>query len=118
MGKRDSRIVQQSIEQRTRIMPTGFLEHANITVSDPDRSSALLQQLCRSERTHATIQSSLLPGFTWTLSGWLRVLSLARRRRSTGSNVPAALQSDAGRVIEMSRGYFDLSPTVFTASTR
>lgn len=27
-------------------MPTGFLEHANITVSDPDRSSALLQQLC------------------------------------------------------------------------
>ncbi len=27
-------------------MPNGFLEHANITVSDPDRSSALLQQLC------------------------------------------------------------------------
>ena len=27
-------------------MPSGFLEHANITVSDPDRSSALLQQLC------------------------------------------------------------------------
>ena len=27
-------------------MPTGFLEHANITVSDPDRSSALLQKLC------------------------------------------------------------------------
>jgi catechol 2,3-dioxygenase-like lactoylglutathione lyase family enzyme len=27
-------------------MPTGFLEHANITVSDPERSSALLQQLC------------------------------------------------------------------------
>ena len=27
-------------------MPQGFLEHANITVSDPDRSSALLQQLC------------------------------------------------------------------------
>jgi catechol 2,3-dioxygenase-like lactoylglutathione lyase family enzyme len=27
-------------------MPTGFLEHANITVSDPQRSSALLQQLC------------------------------------------------------------------------
>lgn len=27
-------------------MPTGFLEHANITVSDPDRSSALLQRLC------------------------------------------------------------------------
>jgi len=27
-------------------MPKGFLEHANITVSDPDRSSALLQELC------------------------------------------------------------------------
>lgn len=27
-------------------MPKGFLEHANITVSDPDRSSALLQDLC------------------------------------------------------------------------
>jgi len=27
-------------------MLTGFLEHANITVSDPDRSSALLQKLC------------------------------------------------------------------------
>jgi catechol 2,3-dioxygenase-like lactoylglutathione lyase family enzyme len=27
-------------------MPNGFLEHANITVSDPDRSSALLQKLC------------------------------------------------------------------------
>jgi lactoylglutathione lyase len=27
-------------------MPTGFLEHANITVSDPERSSALLQDLC------------------------------------------------------------------------
>lgn len=27
-------------------MPTGFLEHANITVSDPDRSAALLQRLC------------------------------------------------------------------------
>jgi catechol 2,3-dioxygenase-like lactoylglutathione lyase family enzyme len=27
-------------------MPSGFLEHANITVSDPERSSALLQSLC------------------------------------------------------------------------
>lgn len=27
-------------------MPIGFLEHANITVSDPERSSALLQRLC------------------------------------------------------------------------
>ncbi len=27
-------------------MPNGFLEHVNITVSDPDRSSALLQELC------------------------------------------------------------------------
>jgi catechol 2,3-dioxygenase-like lactoylglutathione lyase family enzyme len=27
-------------------MPTGFLEHVNITVSDPERSAALLQQLC------------------------------------------------------------------------
>ena len=27
-------------------MPTGLLEHANITVSDPERSSALLQKLC------------------------------------------------------------------------
>lgn len=27
-------------------MPNGFLEHANITVSDPDRLSALLQNLC------------------------------------------------------------------------
>ena len=27
-------------------MPQGFLEHANITVSDSARSSALLQQLC------------------------------------------------------------------------
>ena len=27
-------------------MPTGFLEHANITVSDPERSAALLQSLC------------------------------------------------------------------------
>ncbi len=27
-------------------MPTGFLEHANITVSDPDRSATLLQSLC------------------------------------------------------------------------
>ncbi|MCE2841302.1 MAG: VOC family protein [Novosphingobium sp.] len=27
-------------------MPTGFLEHVNITVSDPDRSSALFQRLC------------------------------------------------------------------------
>ncbi|MBK6800782.1 VOC family protein [Novosphingobium sp.] len=27
-------------------MPTGYLEHANITVSDPERTSALLQKLC------------------------------------------------------------------------
>ena len=27
-------------------MPQGYLEHANITVSDPDRSSELLKQLC------------------------------------------------------------------------
>lgn len=27
-------------------MPNGFLEHANITVSDPERSAALLQRLC------------------------------------------------------------------------
>ena len=27
-------------------MPQGYLEHANITVSDPERSSLLLQQLC------------------------------------------------------------------------
>lgn len=27
-------------------MPKGHLEHANITVSDPERLSALLQQLC------------------------------------------------------------------------
>ena len=27
-------------------MPTGFLEHVNITVSDPERSAVLLQQLC------------------------------------------------------------------------
>jgi len=27
-------------------MPKGFLEHANITVSNPERSSALLQDLC------------------------------------------------------------------------
>lgn len=27
-------------------MPTGQLEHVNITVSDPERASALLQQLC------------------------------------------------------------------------
>lgn len=27
-------------------MPNGFLEHTNITVSDPDRLSGLLQQLC------------------------------------------------------------------------
>ncbi|MFM5922712.1 MAG: VOC family protein [Novosphingobium sp.] len=27
-------------------MPRGFLEHVNITVSDPERTSALLQHLC------------------------------------------------------------------------
>lgn len=27
-------------------MPTGYLEHANITVSDPERSAALLEKLC------------------------------------------------------------------------
>lgn len=27
-------------------MPSGHLEHVNITVSDPERSAALLQQLC------------------------------------------------------------------------
>lgn len=27
-------------------MPNGWLEHVNITVSDPDRSSQLLQDLC------------------------------------------------------------------------
>lgn len=27
-------------------MPNGYLEHANITVSDPERSSRLLQDLC------------------------------------------------------------------------
>jgi catechol 2,3-dioxygenase-like lactoylglutathione lyase family enzyme len=27
-------------------MPQGFLEHANLTVSDPERSAALLQKLC------------------------------------------------------------------------
>jgi catechol 2,3-dioxygenase-like lactoylglutathione lyase family enzyme len=27
-------------------MPVGFLEHANITVSDPERASAFLQKLC------------------------------------------------------------------------
>jgi catechol 2,3-dioxygenase-like lactoylglutathione lyase family enzyme len=27
-------------------MPQGYIEHANLTVSDPDRSAALLQQLC------------------------------------------------------------------------
>ncbi len=27
-------------------MPQGYLEHANLTVSDPERSAVLLQQLC------------------------------------------------------------------------
>jgi len=27
-------------------MPQGHIEHANLTVSDPERSAALLQQLC------------------------------------------------------------------------
>jgi catechol 2,3-dioxygenase-like lactoylglutathione lyase family enzyme len=27
-------------------MPTGYLEHANLTVSDPERSAALLARLC------------------------------------------------------------------------
>lgn len=27
-------------------MPNGYLEHANITVSDPERSAALFQKLC------------------------------------------------------------------------
>ena len=27
-------------------MPKGRIEHANLTVSDPERSAALLQQLC------------------------------------------------------------------------
>jgi len=27
-------------------MPTGYLEHANLTVSDPERSAALLEKLC------------------------------------------------------------------------
>jgi catechol 2,3-dioxygenase-like lactoylglutathione lyase family enzyme len=27
-------------------MPNGHIEHANLTVSDPERSAALLQQLC------------------------------------------------------------------------
>ncbi|WP_284124872.1 VOC family protein [Parerythrobacter aestuarii] len=27
-------------------MPKGYLEHANVTVSDPQRSSALMQALC------------------------------------------------------------------------
>src|SRR6476469_688423 len=27
-------------------MPTGMLEHCNITVSDPERSAALLEKLC------------------------------------------------------------------------
>src|SRR5262245_8946418 len=27
-------------------MPQGYIEHANLTVSDPERSAALLQQLC------------------------------------------------------------------------
>lgn len=27
-------------------MPTGFLEHANVTVSDPDRLADLLKKLC------------------------------------------------------------------------
>lgn len=27
-------------------MPKGYLEHANLTVSDPDRSAALLSELC------------------------------------------------------------------------
>lgn len=27
-------------------MPKGHIEHANLTVSDPERSAALLQQLC------------------------------------------------------------------------
>lgn len=27
-------------------MPTGYLEHANITVSDPEATAALLQKLC------------------------------------------------------------------------
>ena len=27
-------------------MPTGYLEHANITVNDPERTAALLQDLC------------------------------------------------------------------------
>lgn len=34
------------VTQRDNIMPKGFVEHANLTVSNPDRSSALLQQLC------------------------------------------------------------------------
>jgi catechol 2,3-dioxygenase-like lactoylglutathione lyase family enzyme len=34
------------LEIKDRIMPSGVLEHANITVSDPERSSALLQALC------------------------------------------------------------------------
>lgn len=46
MGKPDDSGSRRTCCKRIQIMPKGYLEHANLTVSDPDRSAALLIDLC------------------------------------------------------------------------
>lgn len=63
-------------------MITGYLEHANITVSDPERSSALLQQLCGwHERWRGP---SLLGGWTIHVGGERDYLAIYTNDKSPG----------------------------------
>jgi catechol 2,3-dioxygenase-like lactoylglutathione lyase family enzyme len=53
---------RRNISKGSLIMPHGTLEHANITVTEPDRSAALLKQLCGWEERWRG--GSLLGGWT------------------------------------------------------
>ena len=79
-------------------MPTGFLEHANITVSDPDRSSALLQKLCGwHERWRGPSQ---LGGWTIHVGGDHDYLAVYTNESRSGPYAKGAPLNHIGLVVD------------------
>ena len=78
-------------------MTTGYLEHANITVSDPERSSQLLQDLCGwHERWRGP---SLLSGWTIHVGSERDYVALYTRDGSIGPFAKGTPLNHVGLVV-------------------
>ena len=79
-------------------MPSGFLEHANLTVSDPERSSALLQDLCGwHERWRGPSQSG---GWTIHVGGTRDYVALSCSRKPVSRYAKGVPLNHIGLVVD------------------